>query len=1243
MNRRQSFFLWIYIALIGFSISFCTPNGSGGLAGSPCTQNSDCDASANLECRAKKCRVRLEKRPPIARAEHNPESPEVNQKVELDGKGSVEPQLEPLQYKWSIQGKPEKSAIKITNSNQAIASFIPDLPGDYAFRLEVSAGPKEKPRKHSAVLAVHVIDRVNTAPIANAGSDQLIEPNTTVKLDGTESFDADADKLSYKWTFKSQPTGSTAKLNDPTSDKPTFKGIVLGDYILELVVTDTRGRSSSPDNVTIRVLEGASKKPVLTSASPLKGEAYELSFQVTLNGSDFFKGAKVLLGSQEFAATYVSATQLTSKLNLARLGPGKHPLRVINPNGLRSESIDFTVTSIPAPQLQSLSPPSGHIGGKLTVIARGKNFIQSRSEVLFQSVPLPTKVLSPTELEFQLDLKNTSLGSYPITIKNPGNLVSNKLDFQVRDKLPKPVLRVVNPPAANIGTTIAFSVHGQGFGVGSVIVFNGKDLKTKRIQGDELQADPNLDLKGLKEGTYEVWVRNPDGQISSKESFRIRSIDPSPKLSRILPFNLYLNEVMVDVAIYGQDIVKGAKLFIGKHEITGALGKVVFRSETFLLAEINLKDKSIWTTPGNLDAVVQNPNGKKSNPFSITVTHRQPSVTNLIPSSWSTQCDTNVEVHGSNFVKSVHVKLGALTFSTTSTTHPLQYVSSQLLKFNLQSTKLMAGKLKVAIENGPHASTTAPDFELISGKSLTPHIRYARPSFARADTKFTLRVNPDRSAPDGSRSFKPGAVVEINGIKQPTTCQGSSHCWSLEATVDLTGFKPGDYDLRVINPCDVKSTPITFTVAPAPTPLLSSVEPAYSRIGDKTKIKFLGEHFSKSHTLTWNGKIIPTVYVSGKEIETKDPIDFSSATLGSIKFQITHTNGQKTVEHHYSILNRYAPTIDKITENVQEKDSILNDMVVTGKGFTITSVAYLNGNRISSRFISPTEVRIVGLDSSVLSPGAYKLQIKNGHRGSNIYPIFIKPTPKPVADYSDPSKIVAGSKTTITLYVYGSLFDRTFPSKATLIFKDPSGKDLTAARWTVAYASTSFMRGTLNVAGLNAGKYTFQVKNPQGGLSNPIIFNISPPPPPTITGISPVQVFRGVPQSVQIQGTNFVNGDMIIFNNNVLNRIPGVALSSSTLTASIDLRPIRRSGSYEVYVLRCLDTQCTKTTQTKPTQLQVKDPPCSAVDCTKDLPNAEKCDTASTPQVCRPTCTKDADCTALDAKATWTCQTGVCK
>jgi len=87
----------------------------------------------------------------------------------------------------------------------------------------------------------------NIPPIANAGPDQSIHANGLVTLDGSGSSDPDGNPITYAWSFLSRPPGSSAAFSNPAAVNPTFVADQPGDYVIQLIVTDSLGAASQPD------------------------------------------------------------------------------------------------------------------------------------------------------------------------------------------------------------------------------------------------------------------------------------------------------------------------------------------------------------------------------------------------------------------------------------------------------------------------------------------------------------------------------------------------------------------------------------------------------------------------------------------------------------------------------------------------------------------------------------------------------------------------------------------------------------------------------------------------------------------------------------------------------------------------------------------------------------------------------------------------------------------------------------
>ncbi len=172
-------------------------------------------------------------------------SADENTLVQLDGSGSVD--LDgTITYKWTATG------ITITGDNTVKPTFTaPEVQADsvITFTLTVTDNNLE-----TNVDAVDVtIKQVNKMPVANAGTDQEVDENVLVTLDGSLSYDPDLyDVITYKWVA---PAGIT--LDDVTAQKPTFTSQVITedyiDYIFKLVVNDGK-IDSDTDKVVVRII-----------------------------------------------------------------------------------------------------------------------------------------------------------------------------------------------------------------------------------------------------------------------------------------------------------------------------------------------------------------------------------------------------------------------------------------------------------------------------------------------------------------------------------------------------------------------------------------------------------------------------------------------------------------------------------------------------------------------------------------------------------------------------------------------------------------------------------------------------------------------------------------------------------------------------------------------------------------------------------------------------------------------------
>lgn len=105
----------------------------------------------------------------------------------------------------------------------------------------------------SSILSQFPTDHGDKIVEADAGSDQTVQPDTVVTLDGSKSVSLlNPANLYYQWNIITKPDSSTATLQNPTSANPTFIPDAVGSYDISLVVHDGI-HYSTPDKITIFV------------------------------------------------------------------------------------------------------------------------------------------------------------------------------------------------------------------------------------------------------------------------------------------------------------------------------------------------------------------------------------------------------------------------------------------------------------------------------------------------------------------------------------------------------------------------------------------------------------------------------------------------------------------------------------------------------------------------------------------------------------------------------------------------------------------------------------------------------------------------------------------------------------------------------------------------------------------------------------------------------------------------------
>lgn len=167
--------------------------------------------------------------------------------VSLSGEKSFDNDQDILTYQWSLISRPEGSVSRLNASTTLETSFMPDIAGLYEAQLIVNDGSLSSEPSTVSI----VVSMPNEAPTAIAGNDIQTYVETTVLLDGGESFDPENTDITYSWAVISSPVESNSTINNANTKTPQFFTSIDGDYILQLTVTDSDGVSSQDEIIII--------------------------------------------------------------------------------------------------------------------------------------------------------------------------------------------------------------------------------------------------------------------------------------------------------------------------------------------------------------------------------------------------------------------------------------------------------------------------------------------------------------------------------------------------------------------------------------------------------------------------------------------------------------------------------------------------------------------------------------------------------------------------------------------------------------------------------------------------------------------------------------------------------------------------------------------------------------------------------------------------------------------------------
>lgn len=381
--------------------------------------------------------------------------------VFLDGRGSFDPDGDPLTYRWQMISLPAESTAFLDNPASPTPSFLADKNGQYIIVLTVNDGELDSLPDDVVVISA----TPNAPPVAYAGDDQIVSRNTMISLNGTASYDPDNNPLAYIWSIVSSPEGSTSQFDDPASPTPKIFADREGEYVFRLVVYDGQ-LYSNPDTVVIQTVNN----PPIADAGPDKSGVVGVPVNLNGSGSSDPNGDTLTyqwsVGSAPSGSTATISNPTSVTPSFTPDLPGTYTIQLVVNDGQVNSNPDTVIISATIPNRDPVANPGGPYSGVVGIPVQfnGSGSSDPDGDPITYNWQFgdggTDSAVNPTHTY-------ASTGTYNVTLRVEDNRGgSNTAQTTAQIAAPGPSITGFNPTEGSVGTTVTIS--GSRFNVGGL-------------------------------------------------------------------------------------------------------------------------------------------------------------------------------------------------------------------------------------------------------------------------------------------------------------------------------------------------------------------------------------------------------------------------------------------------------------------------------------------------------------------------------------------------------------------------------------------------------------------------------------------------------------------------------------------------------------------------------------------------------------------------------------------------------
>ncbi len=667
---------------------------------------------------------------------------------------------------------------------------------------------------------------------AHAGS-----PSFTLTVQGTNIV----PNTRIEWDGTPLPT----IVDSPTSARATIASGMLN--AAGVIPVQLRTPSNALSNVLNFTITGIT--PSITNITPPTVSAGSPQTVFTVDGSGFEIRVTALWNGTPVTTAFFSPTRafVTIPANLLQ-APGTAQLQMRNPTGPASAPRNISITGA-GPTITSLTPNTAPLGSPaIPLTVKGTNF-QNGALIVWNGAQLTTTFVDPTTLTATIPATLlTAAGAFPVIVRNPDNLSSSPVNFQVTASTPPPTLTSLNPSTIPQGSA-AFTLilNGANFQPGATARWNGTNLQTTLQSAAQLSAGVPANLL-LSAVTASIDVRNSDGQSSNALPFQVTAVTtPAPVLTSLNPSSVNATPLSFALTLNGLNFTPGATVLYNGFALTPTSN-----SPTQLIVTVTA---GLAAFPGAANIQVRNADNQTSNILALTVRQNIPLITSISPLAAMTGAtEVTLTVTGQNFLPGATVLWNGLSLPTTSPS------TGQLAAMIPNSLLLAPGNATVSVRNPDGQTSAGVPFQIIAPPPVLSSINPSSATVGSPAHNLSLR---------GS-GFRPGAQVKWNG-------SGLSTAY-ISAT-ELSATLPAEFLLAehtasifVLNPDGIATNSIPFQVLPSLTPEITQLTPSSAPSGSSDlTMGVSGRNFVSGARVHWNGTPLATAYTSSTQLSATVP------------------------------------------------------------------------------------------------------------------------------------------------------------------------------------------------------------------------------------------------------------------------------------------------------------------------------------------------------------------------------------